>query len=431
MPAMGVRARGPRLLLAAVLSLSPACRTGILGGMAEDRRTALEVAMPVAERFVRYRYHAWHYPQGVAFFGLLALSDATGDPRWRDYVASQIDQFHATRAGWGEPPDSDPGYGAKDEPPGFRPITRAEALRLGVCPWCAPAWEGGGSRLRVKDDLSAVRVRPKPDNRIQNGVWLELYRRTGGKRFLDWQRAPMEKILGSPLDFSKRPGFTKIVDASFLPATALPRMGAITGERRWFDRAAAVLDAFDGLLRDGATGLYRQGWGWGTEGEDGYTPGFWGRGNGWIVAAMVETLDLLPADHPARERLVGRFRDLCAALARHQGADGMWRNLIERPDAYPETSVTGFVVFAYAKGVRLGLLDPSYLERARRGFAGLKRRVLPDATILDTCTGTSPSREKTLEAYMTRPHPRNDLHGDGPVLLAASEMIRAEAARAP
>ncbi|MEK7271194.1 MAG: glycoside hydrolase family 88 protein, partial [Planctomycetota bacterium] len=336
------------------------------------------------------------------------------------------------RTAWGEPAESDPGYGAKVTPPGFRRATKAEAEKLGICPWCCPCNEPGETcRLFVKDDLSAVKVRPGRDNRIQNGIWLELYRQTGDKKFLDWQAKAMETIIERDPWFEKKPGFQKIIDASFLPGISAPRMGAITGDKRYYANTVRRLEAFTNLLRDPKTGIFHQGWGWPSEDPEGYTPGHWGRGNGWIIGAEIETLAFLPKDDPGYGKTLALFRDLCASLAKYQDEEGMWRQLVAHPDSYPETSGTGLIVFAYAKGYRLGLLGPEYRDRAIRGFQALKKHVKPDGTVLSTCAGTGPTKVPTLAAYYARPTPKNDPHGDGPVLLAASEILRLERMEGP
>jgi len=393
---------------------------------APDRRGALELARPVAARYMSYKYHCWHYPEGVTFLGLLYLTEATGETRYCEYVAGQIKNFHATRRLWGEPDESDPGYGAKQMAPGFRRPTPEEVARLGICPFCGAAARSPHDALLVQDDLSVVCVRPRNDSRIQNGIWLELYRQTKEEQYLDWQRAALAKMIVKQPDYTKRAGFKKLIDASFLPGITLARAGAVTGDRRYHDQAVLQLAEFTKLLRDPATGLFHQAWGWPTDDPDGYTPGHWGRGNGWIIGALIETLAFLPEDHPGRAATLKTFQDLCAALARYQDAAGMWHNVVARADSVPETSATGLIVFAYAKGARLGLLAPEYRARAVRGFAGLRRYVRPDGTVLNTCTGTGPAVIHKLADYYARPLPPNDPHGDGPVLLAASEIVRIE-----
>ena len=39
-----------------------------------------------------------------------------------------------------------------------------------------------------------------------------------------------------------------------------------------------------------------------------------GRAMGWYLMALLEVIDLLPKDHPGRERLIGYFVDLSEGL---------------------------------------------------------------------------------------------------------------------
>ncbi len=45
-------------------------------------------------------------------------------------------------------------------------------------------------------------------------------------------------------------------------------------------------------------------------GEDCY----WSRGNGWVFAALVRVLDVMPVDAPHREEYVKTFKEMAAAL---------------------------------------------------------------------------------------------------------------------
>ena len=101
---------------------------------------------------------------------------------------------------------------------------------------------------------------------------------------------------------------------------------------------------------------------------------FWGRGNGWVAAGMAEMLRSLPADHPQRARILAGYRKMMAALLQYQGADGMWRQLIDHPEAWPETSCTGMFTFAMITGVKNGWLDPkTYGPAARKAWLGPRR----------------------------------------------------------
>ena len=53
-------------------------------------------------------------------------------------------------------------------------------------------------------------------------------------------------------------------------------------------------------------------------GEDCY----WSRGNGWVVVALVRTLELLPADSPHRAEYTAMLATMAEALRKVQRADG-------------------------------------------------------------------------------------------------------------
>src|SRR5205823_9685276 len=78
--------------------------------------------------------------------------------------------------------------------------------------------------------------------------------------------------------------------------------------------------------------------------------------------------------------------------------------------------------FAIARGVNRGWLDPfSYGPVAIAGWNGLSTRVTPEGRIDGTCIGTNYAADPIY--YFNRPS-TDDVHGYGPTLLAASEMIR-------
>jgi unsaturated rhamnogalacturonyl hydrolase len=57
---------------------------------------------------------------------------------------------------------------------------------------------------------------------------------------------------------------------------------------------------------------------------------------------------------------------MMATLLDYQGENGMWRQLIDRPEAWPETSCTGMLTFAMVTGVKQGWLQTTPYTRAKR-----------------------------------------------------------------
>ncbi len=85
---------------------------------------------------------------------------------------------------------------------------------------------------------------------------------------------------------------------------------------------------------------------------------FWARGDGWAFATLARLLEVLPADAPGRADYLGTFCRMAAALKRCQQPDGYWtRSLLDVANTPGrETSGTALMAYAYATGLRLGLL---------------------------------------------------------------------------
>jgi unsaturated rhamnogalacturonyl hydrolase len=153
------------------------------------------------------------------------------------------------------------------------------------------------------------------------------------------------------------------------------------------------------------------------------SPFYWSRGNGWMAAGAAELLRSLPANHATRPRILAGYRNMMATLLQYQGADGLWRQLIDHPEAWPETSGTGMFTFAMVTGVRNGWLDAKvYGPAVRRAWLGLVTYIDADGNIANVCEGTN--KGPTVEYYLQRKRNVGDLHGQAPLLWSASALLR-------
>lgn len=101
---------------------------------------------------------------------------------------------------------------------------------------------------------------------------------------------------------------------------------------------------------------------------------FWSRGNGWVLAGLVQVLKSLPSDFPSRVRYEALYQEMAAKIAKLQGNDGYWRSSLLDPDHFPnpETSGTGFFVYALSWGINHELLDPTiFLPVVAKGWSAL------------------------------------------------------------
>jgi rhamnogalacturonyl hydrolase YesR len=150
---------------------------------------------------------------------------------------------------------------------------------------------------------------------------------------------------------------------------------------------------------------------------------FWGRGDGWFAAGMTEMLRALPADHPDRPRIMAGYQKMMAALLKYQGADGMWRELIDRPEAWPESSSSAMFSFALITGVKHGWLDAAtYAPAARRSWIAVAGYVDQNHDVTQVCTGTG--KLDNMQYYLDRKRETGNLHGQAPVLWAATALLR-------
>ena len=102
---------------------------------------------------------------------------------------------------------------------------------------------------------------------------------------------------------------------------------------------------------------------------------FWGRGNGWVLGGLCEILQTLPRNNMHRQFYQDLFITLSDRIIQLQGKDGYWHASLLDPDSYPspETSATGFIVYALSYGVNEGLLDKAtFMPAIEKGWkAGL------------------------------------------------------------
>ena len=154
--------------------------------------------------------------------------------------------------------------------------------------------------------------------------------------------------------------------------------------------------------------------------HDADAPTAWGRGNGFGALGVSELLTVLPDDHPDRAAILDIHRRHLEGMRAQQAPDGMWRQIVDLPGSYRETSVTAMTLTAMARGIRQGWLDDSYRPVADRAWRALLAHVADDGTLVDVCfsTGAGPTRRH----YLDRPAVNGaDDRGGAMVLGAALE----------
>ena len=152
-------------------------------------------------------------------------------------------------------------------------------------------------------------------------------------------------------------------------------------------------------------------------------PFFWGRGNGWMAVGMTELLRVLPKTNPNYDKIMDSYRQMMATLLENQAADGMWRQLIDDPTSWAETSATGMFTFAMVSGVKNGWLDAkTYAPAARKAWLALIKYINTEGDVSDVCEGTN--KKNDHQYYLDRKRRTGDNHGQAPILWCASAFLR-------
>jgi len=150
----------------------------------------------------------------------------------------------------------------------------------------------------------------------------------------------------------------------------------------------------------------------------------WSRGNGWAATSMTEALLALPKDYSRREALLRAWRRLMEALVRHQHAQGLWHQIVDRPASWLETSGTAMFLFAFATGIQKGWLPVApYQSVVARGWRALADLVDDQGRLADVCIGLG-DNPGTEAHYLSCPRRLGDKHGQAPFLWAASAVHR-------
>ncbi len=242
---------------------------------------------------------------------------------------------------------------------------------------------------------------------------LELYLLTKEQKYLDLGLQYADKQWGKPTAQGLT-GETRFwVDDMYMITIVQTQAYRATKDKKYLDRAALEAAAYLDKLQQ-PNGLF-------YHAPD--VPFFWSRGNGWFAVGMAELLRDLPKDHPKYPRILQGYKTMMTSLLRYQGKDGLWKQLIDHEEAWPETSGTGMFCFAMVRGVKNGWLDPAtYAAPARAAWLGLAGYVDQNRNVTSVCEGTN--KLNSLEYYLLRKRRTGDFHGQAPLLWTAAAMLR-------
>jgi rhamnogalacturonyl hydrolase YesR len=368
-----------------------------------DRKTQAEItdhSKSMADAVLaRGDFQLTTYEWGVTYSGMLLAAEATGEAKYRDYVAERF-KFIADVA----------------------PLFAAQVANLPEAPasgrmpevWRTPFRQV--NQPRALDDSGAMAAAMIKAARV--GVHADVLR-PYIDRYLKWVSKEQYRFPDGTLARHRPLENSLWLDDLYMSVPALAQMGALTGDRSYFDDAVKQIVQFSQRMFVGEKGLYMHGW---IDGMEPHPVFHWGRANGWAVLAMTELLNLLPADHPGREKVLALYRAHVRGIAATQGGAGLWHQLLDRQDSYLETSASAIFVYCIARGINQGWLDArAYTPMVSLGWNAVAKQVSTKGQVENVCVGTGMGFDPAF--YYYRPVNVYAAHGYGPVLMAGAEMI--------
>jgi rhamnogalacturonyl hydrolase YesR len=257
---------------------------------------------------------------------------------------------------------------------------------------------------------------PKPvhvDNTVFAAVPLQIFIETKQQKYLDLGKSLADKEWENPTPDGLTPQTRFWIDDMYMITIVQVQAYRATGETKYLDRAALEMSSYLDKLQQ-PNGLF-------YHAPDSHF--FWGRGDGWVAAGMTELLVSLPQNHPQRARIMDGYLKMMKVLLQYQDKEGMWHQLLDHPESFPETSSTGMFTFALVTGVKQGWLDAkTYAPAARNGWLALTTYLEPNGDIRNVCEGTG--KNNNLQYYLDRKRLTGDLHGQAPILWSATALLR-------
>lgn len=260
------------------------------------------------------------------------------------------------------------------------------------------------------------------DYNMFGSLALKLYQITNDKRYLEIGLAYADSQWEVPVnakpeekDWAEK-GYswqTRMwIDDMYMITVIQNEAYKVTGDPKYIDRAAKEMVLYlDELQRP--NGLF-------YHAPD--VPYYWARGDGWMAVGMADLLRELPKNHKNYVRIMEGYQVMMKSLKNHQRPDGMWNQLIDEPDFWPETSGTAMFTYAFIIGVQQGWLNASeYGYAARKAWLAMVPFIDERNNVTEVCVGTGKKNDK--QYYYDRPRLAGDFHGQAPYLWCAAALL--------
>ncbi len=286
------------------------------------------------------------------------------------------------------------------------------------------------------------------DDMMAGKTIVSMYEKTGEKKY----RLAADKIRAQFDDYPRNTdgGFwhgrslphEMWIDGVFMGMMFLTKYGAVIGDGAYcFDEAVRQILTLADHCRKDDTGLFFHAYdesksvAW-ADPVTGLSPEVWSEGLGWYALILVETLAVLPLDHPRRGSVMTILKELIKGLNRVQDTrTGLWYQVVDKGDQadnWHDTSGSAMFVYAIQRAIDLGYISgEKYSPVVKRGYEGIvsKAMVRDDGLvdIYDSCDGVCVQR--SYHDYINYPKVVNAKEAMGGFLWATAIVEKPDRVR--
>lgn len=343
---------------------------------------------------MRSQESTWTYTTGLLMQAMDDVSIATGDPKFAEYAKGTMDSWLADD---GTIHTYDAGSFNIDHINPGKMIQRLHARH-------------GDAKYQAAIDALAAQLAEHP--------------RTSEGAFWHKQRYPHQLWL----------------DGVYMGMPFLAGVGVVEGDDHKIEEAVREFTIARSHLRDPESGLYYHAWDeakqqiW-ADPETGRSRYVWARGLGWYAMALVDILDVIPADRDdLRAPLLEIIPELAESLVAYQDATGTWFQIMDMPNEpgnFREASSSAMFTYFLAKGVNEGYLPDSFRPAAEAAYSGLVNefvKVHADGSfhLTNNCEvgGLGFGRDGSYHYYMSERVVENDAKALGPAIMAGLQVSK-------
>lgn len=178
------------------------------------------------------------------------------------------------------------------------------------------------------------------------------------------------------------------IDTLFMAVLFLAKMGLRCKRQDWISEAVRQVLAHIKYLYDKQTGLFFHGWSFPLNSNFGGI--FWCRGNSWFTYGIMDFIDAFQdtMDPGLYSYFTDTYRAQVEALKKLQAPSGLWHTVLLDSTSYEEVSGSAAITAGILKGIRLGILDYSFLECTEKAVNAICDNVDSEGTVLNVSAGT-------------------------------------------